>query len=479
MTQTIRIRLRQMKTAFEKKLRKALRRFEIGPDMAVVVAVSGGADSTALLDALVRMRDRQDPRIRIVAAHLNHLLRAEESDGDERFVRDLAGKLGVELCVERSDVAALRDGRNLEATARELRYDLLRRCAKSSGADLVMTAHTRDDQAETVLMRLIRGTGIHGLRGIHAVRPLGPRVSLVRPMLDISRAEVIDHCSQRELDWRTDSSNFSIDLTRNRIRHELMPLLRSFNPAIDRTLAREARIARIDSDCLDRLAAELPGVVGLSLSVSGLAEVHPAIRLRAIRIWLFGQTGSHLESAHLEAVEGLIEHGRSGRRIELPGGWIVMREFDLLTLRRSTEAPPPPEPVALTEDVPISFGDFSLTLSTVAGGETFNINDVKKTDADYVMLDAGVCAGAVRVRARKPGDAYIPAGGRHRIKLKTLMIRHKIPLHLRDTYPVVTAADDSIIWAPGLPAAEGCSAVDGRPAIIITALPAAETRPAL
>lgn len=466
-----------MKTAFEKKLRNALRRFEIGPGRTVVVAVSGGVDSTALLDALVRMRDRKDPQLRIVAAHLNHLLRAEESDGDEKFVRDLAERLGVELCVERSDVAALRDGRNLEATARELRYDLLLRCAESFGADLVMTAHTRDDQAETVLMRLIRGTGIHGLRGIHAVRPLGPRVSLVRPMLDISRDEVIDHCSRRELGWRTDSSNFSIDLTRNRVRHELMPLLRSFNPAIDRTLAREARIARIDSDCLDRLAAELPGIEGLSLSVSVLTEVHPAIRLRAIRSWLFGQTGSHLESAHLEAVEGLIEHGKSGRRIELPGGWIVMREFDLLTLRRSIEAPPP-EPVALTENVPISFGDFKLTLSTMAGGETFNINDVKKTDADYVILNAAAFTGPVRVRARKPGDAYIPAGGRHRIKLKTLMIRHKIPLHLRDTYPVVTASDDSIIWAPGLPAAKGCSAVDGRPAIIITALPAAETRPA-
>lgn len=466
-----------MKTSFEKKLRKALRRFEIGPGRTVVVAVSGGADSTALLDALVRMRDRKEPEIRIVAAHLNHLLRAEESDGDEKFVRDLAERLGVELCVERMDVAALRAGRNLEATARELRYDMLLRCAESSGADLVMTAHTRDDQAETVLMRLIRGTGIHGLRGIHAVRPLGPRVSLVRPMLDISRAEVIDHCSRRELGWRTDSSNFSIDLTRNRVRHELMPLLRSFNPAIDRTLAREARIARIDSDCLDRLAAELPGIEGLSLSVSVLTEVHPAIRLRAIRSWLFGQTGSHLESAHLEAVEGLIEHGKSGRRIELPGGWIVMREFDLLTQRRSIEAPPP-EPVALTENVPISFGDFKLTLSTMAGGETFNINDVKKTDADYVILNAAAFTGPVRVRARKPGDAYIPAGGRHRIKLKTLMIRHKIPLHLRDTYPVVTASDDSIIWAPGLPAAKGCSAVDGRPAIIITALPAAETRPA-
>lgn len=466
-----------MKTAFEKKLRKALRRFEIGPGRTIVVAVSGGADSTALLDALVRMRDWKDPQLRIVAAHLNHLLRAEESDGDEKFVRDLAERLRVELCVERSDVAALRDGRNLEATARELRYDLLLRCAESFGAGLVMTAHTRDDQAETVLMRLIRGAGIHGLRGIHAVRPLGPRVSLVRPMLDISRAEVIDHCSRRELGWRTDSSNFSIDLTRNRVRHELMPLLRSFNPAIDRTLAREARIARIDSDCLDRLAAELPGIEGLSLSVSVLTEVHPAIRLRAIRSWLFGQTGSHLESAHLEAVEGLIEHGKSGRRIELPGGWIVMREFDLLTLRRSIEAPPP-EPVALTENVPISFGDFKLTLSTMAGGETFNINDVKKTDADYVILNAAAFTGPVRVRARKPGDAYIPAGGRHRIKLKTLMIRHKIPLHLRDTYPVVTASDDSIIWAPGLPAAKGCSAVDGRPAIIITALPAAETRPA-
>src|SRR6185436_16223742 len=192
-------------TVLEKRLRANLRRLRLG-EQAVLVAVSGGADSTALLDALVRLRGRRGLPGQIFAAHLNHLLRGEEADADEAFVREMAARLDVALIVEREPVAerARAEKRNLEAMARYLRYDFLRRAAQSCGARAIATAHTQDDQVETILMRLLRGSGADGLRGIHQVVELAADVQLIRPLLDVTRAEVLAHCEHYSLTFRTD-----------------------------------------------------------------------------------------------------------------------------------------------------------------------------------------------------------------------------------------------------------------------------------
>src|SRR5262245_56285065 len=183
-------------TKLEKKLRAALRRFGIGAMDSIIAAVSGGADSAALLDALARIQRSEGRPGSIIVAHLNHQLRGEESDEDEAFVRNLAERLKFQVFTERIAVAerAKREKRNLEAVARSLRYEFLLKVAEACGANFVFTAHTLDDQAETILMRLIRGSGAEGLRGIHQIVTLSDRVKLIRPMLEITRAEVIEHC---------------------------------------------------------------------------------------------------------------------------------------------------------------------------------------------------------------------------------------------------------------------------------------------
>jgi tRNA(Ile)-lysidine synthase len=324
-------------TGLEKKLRASWRRLGLG-ERAVLVAVSGGADSRALLDALVRVRGQRKLPGKVYVAHLNHLLRGEEAEGDEAFVRELAARLDVRLIVERVPVAeqARLEKRNLEATARHLRYAFLRRAAQSCGASVVATAHTRDDQIETILLRLLRGSSAEGLRGIHTAIKLSSDVELVRPLLKVTRAEVLAHCEHYGLKFRTDSSNLSTEFARNRVRHELLPLLRSFNPRFDAALIRAAEQITDDAECLNSAAAEIIATAahGSSLDIQALRAAPAPVRRRALRIWLRAVQGDlrRIASVHLTALDKLVTSGRGGSYIELPGGWQAHRKSKRLVL---------------------------------------------------------------------------------------------------------------------------------------------------
>src|SRR5262252_8406920 len=322
-------------TKLEKKLRAALRRFEVGAQDTITAAVSGGADSVALLDALARFQLSEGRPSSIIVAHLNHQLRGEESDEDEAFVRDLADRLNLPVFMERIAVAdrAKEEKRNLEAVARRLRYEFLLRVAVARGAKIVFTAHTLDDQAETILMRLIRGSGAEGLRGVHQVVALSDDVKLIRPMLGITRAEVIAHCECYELAFRSDSSNFLADFTRNRVRLELLPMLETFNPRVKESLARVSESLVRDDDYMRAAAAgylaESQGESGLN--VKALQAAASAIGRRILRSWLRAERGDlrRINASHITAIESLLR-GPSGRRVELPEGGVVTREFDCL-----------------------------------------------------------------------------------------------------------------------------------------------------
>jgi tRNA(Ile)-lysidine synthase len=237
-----------MTSSLVAKVNQALRPLHRAPS-GLVVAVSGGPDSVALLRALLHARPAARP---LVLAHLNHQLRGAESDADEAFVRDLyaalvaCGTAALELRCARMDVAAQAraEGGNLEAVARRLRYAWLTRIAQETHCSVVATGHTANDQAETVLHRLLRGTGLKGLRGIAAQRPLAPGMQLVRPLLHATRDEVLAYLKQEGQAYRQDQSNWNVALTRNRIRQELLPLLAcQFNPAIISVLGRLAEQA--------------------------------------------------------------------------------------------------------------------------------------------------------------------------------------------------------------------------------------------
>jgi tRNA(Ile)-lysidine synthase len=237
-----------------------------------VVAVSGGADSVALLRALQTLYPGA-----LTVAHINHQLRGAESDGDEAFVRELAGKLDLSFNAKTVDVAAVAAGENLEATARHVRYEFFAELASTVGASWIATGHTADDQAETVLHRLIRGTGLRGLRGIAR-----QQASVVRPLLTVTRSEVLEYLASLDQPFREDSSNADPRFTRNRLRRELLPLLKTFNPAIVSALGQIASQAGEAFEVLESEAAlwaaevELPRAGDrLILDAAKLAAAHP------------------------------------------------------------------------------------------------------------------------------------------------------------------------------------------------------------
>lgn len=465
-------------TKLEKKLRAALRRFGIGAQDSIIAAVSGGADSVALLDALARFQRDEGRPGPVIVAHLNHQLRGEESDEDEAFVRDLAGRLRLPVFAERIAVAerAKAERRNLEAVARSLRYEFLLKVAEARGANFVFTAHTLDDQAETILMRLIRGSGAEGLRGIHQVVTLNDGVKLIRPMLGIRRAQVIEHCEHYELAFRHDSSNFLVDFTRNRVRLELLPMFETFNPRVKESLARVSESLVEDDDYLRGAAGEyLAGSREESgLNIKALEKVPAAIRRRVLRLWLREERGNlgRIDATHITAIENLIS-GPSGRRVDLPEGGVVAREFDYLrfihTLAEAIENPP--EPVELRENEARDFGGFTFMLKRgmARGGEDAGGGAEGGRERFIALLRESQELDSLCLRARFPGAAYIPAGARRAVKLKTLMIRRKIPLTRRDRYPILVTADNRIVWAPGLPVARDFEPKDedGKCALII------------
>jgi tRNA(Ile)-lysidine synthase len=336
-------------TRLEKKLRASLRLFGIEKrdgQAKVLVAVSGGADSTALLDALARWRTgARVPAASetLSVAHLNHLLRGKESDADEDFVRATAARFAVSAVIERAAVAASAQARreNLEATARALRYDFLERAAQQCGARYVATAHTFDDQVETILMRLLRGSGAAGLHAIHPSRQLASGPKLIRPLLGVTRAEVLAHCAHYQLDFRHDCSNESRDFTRNRVRHELLPLLRSFNPRVGEALIRAASQAAEDDDFLSALAAEFVAAAAHddTLELHLIGDLHAALRRRVLRAWVGAARGSlrQIDAAHLRALDALAVGGEGGSYVELPGGWHVRRGRGRLHLSQTDE----------------------------------------------------------------------------------------------------------------------------------------------
>ncbi len=246
--------------------------------MRVLVAVSGGADSVALLHAMTTLRVRPD---QILVAHYNHALRGDESDGDEQFVRQLCSQLEVPVEVGRADTAGANSPERREAQARRLRYQFLLGVAKRSVARYVATAHTAEDQAETILHRIVRGTGIAGLTGIPAVRQLTPVTALVRPLLTVSRAEVLSYLQGMGQSHREDSSNRSTAFTRNRIRHELLPhLARHYNPKVAEALVRLGQLAGEAQQAVDDIALPLAAQCTLDRSAQSVRLDRPLLRTR-------------------------------------------------------------------------------------------------------------------------------------------------------------------------------------------------------
>lgn len=346
---------RKRLSAFALALLKEWKRLKLplAGESVVVVAVSGGADSVALLLALSELVASGRFSLKVAVAHLDHGLRGEAALEDARWVGSLADKLGFEALMGRAAVEerARLTGDNLEQAARHARYEFLAEMAEKCGARLVVTGHTMDDQAETVLLRLLRGSGAAGLGGMEPMRALNnssgvpsckesSEVLLARPLLSWARRMATEkYCRERGVEFRLDIMNEDERFTRVRVRYQLLPLMETFNPRVVQSLARAAELLREDAAVLKLAAAELlkraseegksagsPGAsVQTSLSVAVLKEAPAALRRRALRLWLAAERGDlrRLELVHLVGIEKLLTGERGARRAELPGGGFV------------------------------------------------------------------------------------------------------------------------------------------------------------
>lgn len=332
-------------------------------DLAVLVAVSGGADSVALLRALAGLQSAGAGRL--IVAHFNHALRGAESAGDEQFVAALAGQLRLECHVGHAPAGALQPGGDgLEAAARAARYEFLQATAERLGARYLVTAHTADDQAETIVHRLLRGTGLSGLAGMRRARTLGPAVTLLRPMLEIRRREVEEYLAALEQPYRHDASNGNLELTRNRVRHQLLPLLTAeFNPAVVDAILRLGRLAGEAQQTIQAQAEELLDAAllardetSLTLDCSKLARATRHM-VRELLVLAWQRQAWPLQAmtlSHWEELAGLVlarpadgsAGGDGALKKVFPGGVLVVREALRARFTRTAATAARPETAA-------------------------------------------------------------------------------------------------------------------------------------
>ena len=352
-------------TGFARRLLAAWKGHKLPTTNArVILAASGGADSTALLLALDELIKANKLSLTLIVAHLDHSLR-KVSKKDALWVANLAKGLGYECVQRRTDVKkrAIKTGDNLEQAARRARYEFLKQTANEKHSLLVLTAHTLDDQAETILLRLLRGSAAEGLSGIEPLRLLDSksRIQLARPLLSWARRiDTENYCRGRKVDFRRDEMNQDEEFARVKVRKQLLPLMQSFNNKIVEALSRTATLLREDAGALANEADELLKLASArpagkkgetnvpALNVIVLANAPAAVRRRALRQWIRQGRGDlrRLEMVHLVAVDRLIEGNRGGRVAELPDGTRVVRkrgwlELDTLVGKKSLKNAPP------------------------------------------------------------------------------------------------------------------------------------------
>ncbi|MBC7363650.1 MAG: tRNA lysidine(34) synthetase TilS [Candidatus Aminicenantes bacterium] len=484
-----------------------------GPQSHLLVAVSGGQDSVALVHLLLELK-KEWPELEIALAHYNHHLRAS-AGADEKFVRQLARKVGLKIFVGQGKVRefARKYGLNLEEAARRRRYEFLEKTAEKWGADFILTAHTMTDQAETVLMKIFRGTGMEGLQGIRVKKG-----NVVRPLLCLRRGEIEQYLKEKNLNFRVDETNLDVSLLRNKIRIELIPQLeREYDPEVVSHLAQLALIAQAENEALSELVEGLwPLVVKngghntqtpifargkkglieksgreegkkwcgdnvliwedeeeterkdevealapeIELNLAALKEIPLAIARRLVRKFLHLVLG--LKSPSFEQTEAVLAL-EEGQKFSWGKDNVLVREQGWLRRAKSAWAKP----------------QFSIVWNgkenlRVPGGWEFQgklvqakkLGQLVPNDAQRCYLDAGRLKFPLEVRNRRPGDKYRPLGLRGEKKLKELLRERKIPREERDWLPVFVSGGQ-IVWVPGLPVAENFKVTPGTKKIFV------------
>jgi tRNA(Ile)-lysidine synthase len=438
----------------ESRVLRTMRKHDMLPRGGrVLVALSGGADSVALLHIL-RTLERRGALVVAGAAHLNHQLRGADADADEGFCRDLAEAGAVRFVAGRTDVAALARGtrRSVEDAARQARYRFLSDAAVALDAGAIAVGHSLDDQAETFLLRVIRGAGTAGLAGI---RPRADRV--IRPLLEISRAELRRYAAAHALAFREDASNADLRIPRNRVRHELLPHLEQFSPTVAAALARAASLAREDEEYLDGLAIESARSIvllesdGVAVDIAGLTALAPALASRVARKALSTAAPDRFISfQHIDDLLDLARSGGEGAAVTLPGVTATRRGHEIVFGMVAGA------PFSNSFRIPLSIpGEVAVPGWALSATRVDNPGETPAARADTAVLAAAPLQGPLAVRTRRRGDTFRPLGmgGRGR-KLQDFLVDRKIARADRDSLPLVVDGDDRIVWVVGQSVAE-------------------------
>lgn len=411
------------------------------PGEAVVVGVSGGADSMALLHLLLSLWRQEERAEKLLAVHVQHNLRGAESRADEAYVRQTCAEWGVELLVRSVDVAerAARQGTGLEETGRQVRYAVFEEIARAHAPCRIATAHNRKDNMETVLLHLTRGSGLQGGGGMAPVRG-----HIIRPLLFCSREEIEAYCAAQGIDYRQDSTNRDVAYSRNRIRQEVLPSLEHINPRAEEAFLRFSEAARQDEDCLRQLARQLTENAAEGehdYRTAPLLAAHPALCVRALQEMARREACPALEAGHIRQLQALL--GEEGS-VVLPGNRrVVSRRGRLHFFPAEEEAMPvfPEEPVSIERCYEFCGKTYSFSILSLAEYEKQKkVNKILLKNAwDYAMI-----VHSLHWRSRRPGDCYRPAG-RPTKTLKKLLNEAGIPAWERQALPVL-CDDDGIVW---------------------------------
>jgi tRNA(Ile)-lysidine synthase len=419
----------------------------------LLLAVSGGADSVCLLHVMLSLKEELG--IKLHVAHLNHQLRAEESDGDAAYVAELSRSLDIPCTVSKADVRGYQKKHrlSLEEAAREVRYDFLAETADTIGADIIATGHTLDDNVETIMLHIIRGSGIAGLVGLNASSKRllnGNQVDIIRPLLEISREETQRYCLEHNLMARVDSTNQSMSMLRNRIRLKLLPEIKKYNPAFVESLLRNSAIAADEISFLDsevqkvwKFAVKEQGDV-IILDKERFDALPDALKRHLLRVAIKRLLGTlkDIEERHIAEITGVLGK-QAGKYINLPYGLIFAVEYVRYLLGRDTKALCPFPEIAAEEIIRIP-GVTTISGWSVETSIMENDLTVDRDNQFTAYLDADKCGGSLFVRNRLAGERFQPLGFDTPKRLNRFMIDLKIPQSWRERVPLVCSTGQGL-----------------------------------
>ena len=415
----------------------------------VVVGVSGGADSLALLHILKRLSS--DFRFNLVAAHLNHMLRGDDAEKDEEHVASICKNWGVTCFTKRTDVRELANELKIsvEEAGRKARYEFFRELMKDIKANKLALAHHKDDRVETILHNFIRGTGTQGMKGINYVRD----AYVIRPLLDVSKVEILGYCNEENISYREDLSNNDQSYTRNRLRHGLIPFIQdNFNPNIAETILRMSDVIGEEDDFLRQYCGELlPTLFSYEKNKAKviLDRFNPlrlALKRRLLKMVILGFMGefSSIELVHIDNIINMLHNAKQGASFKLPGKIRVDIAYGNAFISTDSKKSVN-DPFEYALNLPGSVFIHEANVKITAG---FKEKNQILYGKNPIYIDADKLKGSLVIRSRRMGDRFKPLGMSSKKKLKEFFIDWKVPREERDLIPLITDSRN-IIWVAG------------------------------